>query len=501
MKQSQPARTKVPPVYRPSNAAARKIQPCTERVAPHARPRTPAPPQVAPAFKPSMAPNARGATSPVQARHAVVVPPAYRPQRAITGLQPRLVDVAQKRGILKAPPAYRPGTTKGLQRKAAKVVVPAAYCPVGNAGLLARHQTSRCQIRPQVTVQRKAGSVIQMKWEQIAFPVSPIDVVGLEDFLSRVEAQITDIETRNDAVEISFIERNKIHAWLDSAKSRLHDLQSGNHGAVSFTKDDIVGEVDALARSFKRVLIPLSNIRGTLNQALTDFTSYQQRQQSQQASQLAFETELSTELSKYKNTDRTKISNTEPQIVSKPKARVFEHLSQFHAITESLTGSENPSNVFEDFRVNGARFRDELPDPEGEAQIKTPNSTEEVTKTQSDGEVAILVSVLKRITAFMRKKEKNIKTTATQFTLALSGPSGACDGCKARIAKLIELFEERAQKFFAQDVSVSLVVTYKYFNKPYKGGNGGLYGWKEDEKQGSPYHHTAGTSVLGTSEI
>src|SRR5262245_37683383 len=97
VKRSPPARPRVPPVYRPPNESARKIQLHAGRAAPPVyRLQSPAPPRVPPVFRQSV----------VQATRAVIVPPAYRPQLTQTSLQPKPASLTLRPPVLPAP--YRP---------------------------------------------------------------------------------------------------------------------------------------------------------------------------------------------------------------------------------------------------------------------------------------------------------------------------------------------------------------------------------------------------------
>lgn|SRR5262245_19266225 len=151
---------------------------------------------------------------------------------------------------------------------------------------------------------------------------------------------------------------------------------------------------------------------------------------------------------------------------------------------------------FSEPKVNNRNWSHEVPDPTAEQQITVPSGDSDVTNTQNDKEVLILREVLRLIKGYMSKNEN--KGTPTDFTLALSGPAGACDGCKKRIAKLLDLCAGMAEAFFASGVQASLTITYRYANPAAHGANGGMHGWPTDEREGEWYMHTVYREAHGT---
>jgi hypothetical protein len=140
-----------------------------------------------------------------------------------------------------------------------------------------------------------------------------------------------------------------------------------------------------------------------------------------------------------------------------------------------------------------------LSDQTIENEMSSPKGSTDtvVINTQNDGEVSKLANALKMVTRFFRSFSGNKNVS---FAVSLYGAWGACDGCKKRIERFVELWFSEATRVMKPGKRATLKVTYQYLNaptimKPEYGNN--LYGWDGDPGKG-PWFHTLEASVTGS---
>jgi hypothetical protein len=118
-----------------------------------------------------------------------------------------------------------------------------------------------------------------------------------------------------------------------------------------------------------------------------------------------------------------------------------------------------------------------------------------VTSTTGDGEVNPLTETLQGFLEHLAVPKN--RTSRKTFELSLSGSAGACDGCKKRIARFVELWADAAESSMKRGVMATLRITYRYLNKAYVARDSLVYGWYEDNKIGGHYYHTVDRMVTG----
>ncbi len=172
------------------------------------------------------------------------------------------------------------------------------------------------------------------------------------------------------------------------------------------------------------------------------------------------------------------------------------HLEDFPKDEGEKLISHDPEDVSLLAKIDGGKVKSEPLDDTINNSITTPDNSSEVTTTVGDGEVASLASTLSDFVAFLKKPEN--QTSQHHFTVALVGPYGPCNGCKKRIIKFVELWQDNAKTYMRTNVNASLTITYKYANRPQKMRNQ-YYGYPEDAVQNHPYLHTLTAQATGTN--
>lgn len=183
------------------------------------------------------------------------------------------------------------------------------------------------------------------------------------------------------------------------------------------------------------------------------------------------------------------------EVVERVVVEAPSHLEEFHRETERVLTSHDPQTVRALVQVSGRGIaEDRTADRDLETAIQTPDSTDDqVTSTTRDGEVNPLILALKSFVAYMQDAPRD----GDEYTVALSGPYGPCNGCKKRIAKFVELWRTKATALLPRNQRAKLKITYKYSQAPQRQRDN-FYGWEEDAVQRSPYLHTVTGEATGT---
>jgi len=182
-----------------------------------------------------------------------------------------------------------------------------------------------------------------------------------------------------------------------------------------------------------------------------------------------------------------------------------EHLKKFEKGTIDKNTEPNVVNV--QFKIDQVAKSvvqgdesDSLTDEKIDSEMSCPDGSTDtvVIHTQNDGEVSKLATALKIIARYFANCSGNKNVS---FTVSLYGAWGACDGCKKRIERFVELWFGEAQKVMKLGKTATLRVTYQYLNaakviRQTYGPN--LYGWEEDPGKKGPWFHTLEASVTGS---
>lgn len=151
-------------------------------------------------------------------------------------------------------------------------------------------------------------------------------------------------------------------------------------------------------------------------------------------------------------------------------------------------------------KVNGTTVDTNNNNTEHDNEITSPSTESCVTNTTGDGEVGPLVGAMRSFLAHL-KRPKNQKTPQN-FTIALFGFWGACDGCKRRLIKFVQVWEAEARRYMKTGVAATLRITYQYSYpaEVFERDWGKIkYGWDEDGERG-PCFHTIEANVTGTND-
>ena len=173
-------------------------------------------------------------------------------------------------------------------------------------------------------------------------------------------------------------------------------------------------------------------------------------------------------------------------------------------VDKMLSRGETPdaNQVTIVLKVNGTPVGGGGGNNEHDADITSPSAESCVTNSIKDGEVALLVSAMRAFLAHL-KKPKN-QDSPQNFTVALYGYWGACDGCKRRIIRFVQLWEMEARKYMKEGVAATLKVTYRYlkYAKGFKRTWGtNVYGWAEDgHDKMAHFDHTFEARVSGANK-
>lgn len=176
---------------------------------------------------------------------------------------------------------------------------------------------------------------------------------------------------------------------------------------------------------------------------------------------------------------------------------VIAHLDEFHRNTDQVENSHNPQDVLGHMTVTGAATveigggRDDNVNYSTEEDNLLDSQVAEIQRperTKNDGEVRVLVRALKYFTKQMQAV--NNRNKQLTFTLAISGPEGPCDDCRARLDNFVAYWKQKVKKYINNGVQANLKITSKYFKAPGLRNSGRYYGWQADSASGPPYLHT-----------
>ena len=189
------------------------------------------------------------------------------------------------------------------------------------------------------------------------------------------------------------------------------------------------------------------------------------------------------------------------QKLEKQEILVYEdkRVEEFY---QNVKITHDPQNVKSLGLVNGRKIRLALSEKDLVAkdideQILAPDKSKVVTDTLEDGEISPLQEILKGFVAEMR--DKSNEGEGLNFTVELAGRDGACDGCKKRIAKFLEIWREQAVQLLLVGVTATLTLTYKYKNEAYEPRNdGNVYGWDRENDKGGWIIHREQKIANGT---
>jgi hypothetical protein len=182
-----------------------------------------------------------------------------------------------------------------------------------------------------------------------------------------------------------------------------------------------------------------------------------------------------------------------------------DHLKKFEKGTIDKNTEANVVNVqFKIDQVVKSVVQGEesksLTDEMIDSEMSCPDGSTDtvVIHTQNDGEVPMLARALKIIARYFANCSGNKNVS---FTVSLYGAWGACDGCKKRIERFVELWFGEARKVMKLGKTATLKVTYQYLNVAtvmHQTYGDNLYGWEEDPGKKGPWFHTLEASVTGS---
>ena len=152
-------------------------------------------------------------------------------------------------------------------------------------------------------------------------------------------------------------------------------------------------------------------------------------------------------------------------------------------------------------KVNGSPVPDDKNNSnEHDEEIRSPSSALCVVNSTTDGEVKPLIEAMQNFIGHLKRAKT--QRSEQSFTVALFGAWGACDGCKQRLIKFAQVWEDEAARYMKEGVTATLRITYKYQNpaEDFEMEWGiTTYGWRDDGQQG-PCFHTIETSIVGTNK-
>jgi hypothetical protein len=428
-------------------------------------------------------------------------PPVYRPQSVPVVLQRKASAPAHPppatRRVPAAPAPYRPQIApKVLQaKKAAGVPQPHAT------------QTKRTPVAPPVYRPQPPPRVLQTKKATVA----PIPMASNSTASNKKVAVTPSPALRANVLQAS--RAPSVPKAAPSARAHVRPAPPTGPRARTSSLGGIIqrklgqGKVNAV----RDYIIANPNVVGVLNYEwgaseedpgllLSDdllLKNYNVLKKGLEDNQAPVNTEHLNQISNAIGSKKERTLNWKPPVVQVAQVQAVEHLDDFHRNTDRVQNSHNPQDVLGLITVTGANtveigFRRDDAVDYGTAQdnqlqsqiteIKKPNNTE------NDGEVAVLVRALKYFTKQMQTEANQNKQMT--FTLAISGPEGPCDDCRARLVNFVAYWKQKVRTYIDNGIQANLKITSKYFKAPGLRNSGRYYGWQADAANGPPYLHT-----------
>lgn len=440
----------------------------------HTRRRGPAQPPAQSHKQNALQPKAAAAQRPTP-----TAPPAYRPQTVPKVLQKKAATAPQQRppaatkGTPAAPPVYRPQPAPGvLQPKASAPAPPAAQAkrppaapPVYNPHPVPRVlQTKKATAAPAPALSDKKGAtvspaarpggVLQPSRAHAAPHPRPRGGVIQRTLGKTAAYDIANYILNNPGV-VGKLTFEWEAAEEDPSWLLADDFIAPNYGVVK--KGLEAKNAKVTDEHIEQVRAALSKVKGKGLRLIPP----------QQAQQIVI------------------------------NAPVVEHLGEFHRYTNRIENSNDPQNVLGHMTVTGAatveigydRDEDVSYDTEDDDLLKSQiTEVQKPDNTKKDGEVPVLVKALKYFAQQLQKTSNRNKQLT--FTLAISGPEGPCDDCRARLDKFVAAWKQMVRKYINNNVQANLKITSKYFQAPGLRNSGRYYGWQADSAHGPPYLHT-----------